>query len=227
MQKILIAISLLLYWVGCGKSNTTAPQAPIKTTSNETVIVAHHTTEKISIMEIAALYLEGVALDIVISEDGDFAYIASGDAGLNVVDISDPYNPQLIGTYDTPRYVNRVDIVNGVAYVSYSAQSWGEYISVTAFDISNPYAVHSLGSYEGFPNNNHKLCSKEGMVYFVDHEGLKVVDESDYRIVGRYDLFDSAYALALYRNFVFIANGRNGLTVLKAGEGSYRATLAE
>ena len=184
-------------------------------------------TEYLSVMEISALALEGVALDIVVDKSGNFAYIASGDAGLQVIDIHDPYNPEPAGLYDTPQYVNRVDIVDGVAYVSYQSQDWSEYISVTTFDISDPYAAKSLGQYEGFMNNSHKLCEKDGLVYFVDHEGFKIVNEENYGQVARYDLFDTAYALALVKNFLFVADGRNGLTVLKAGEENYRATLSE
>jgi hypothetical protein len=227
MQKILILISLLLYGVGCGTTGQKNSRTEIKTYSDETVITAKHTLEHISVMEISVLSLEGVALDIVVDEDRGFAYIASGDAGLQIVDIHDPYNPKFAGLYDTPQYVNRVDIVNGVAYVSYQAQDWSEYVSVAAFDISNPYEAKSLGYYEGSMNNNHKLYSKDGLVYFVDQDGFKIVNEEDYSLIGRYDLFDTAYALSIVKNFVFVANGRNGLTILKAGEESYRATLSE
>lgn len=228
MQKILILISLLLYWVGCGSSGTNSDHnTSLNTLSDTTQIKAYRTPDHISIMEIGALSLEGVALDIALSADGEFAYIASGERGLQVVDISDPYHPEFISLHETPHYVNRVDVVDGVAYVSYRAQSWSDYLSVSAFDVHNPYNVKNLGYYEGFQNSNHKLCEKDGLVYFVDHEGFKVVEQKGYSVIGRYDLFDTAYAFAMRDNYAFVANGRNGLTVLQAGEASYRATLTE
>ena len=229
MQKILIFISLLLYGVGCGTSGDTSRDTSLDTLSatSETVIKAYRTPEHIAITETATLSLEGVALDIALSEDGEFAYIASGDAGLQVVDIRDPYNPELVSLHDTPQYVNRVDVVDGIAYVSYRAQNWSDYISVTAFDVHNPWHVKNLGHYEGFQTNSHTVCEKEGLVFFVDHEGFKVVEAKDYHVIGRYDLFDTAYAFAMRDNFAFVANGRNGLTVLQAGEASYWATLTE
>jgi len=227
MQKILILVSLLLYWVGCGGSGSQQAETSLTPLASETVIKSHRTPDHIAITEVGVLALEGVALDIAISADGEFAYIASGDAGLQVVDIRDPYNPELVSLHDTPEYVNHVDIVEGIAYVSYRAQNWSDYISVTAFDVHNPYAVKDLGHYEGFVTNNHTVCEKEDFICFTDHEGLKVVKKSDYSIIGRYDLFDTAYAFAMRDNFAFVANGRNGLTVLEVGEESYRATLTE
>lgn len=239
MQKVLIVIALILYWAGCdsgGKVYVPETRAPaLETTSADNgddtemaqedqqdgdggvVISAYTTPDHVQIMEISALFTEGVALDIALSEDGDFAYIAVGDKGLSVVDISDPYNPELIGTYDTPQYVNHVDVVDSKVYVSYKAQEWSDYVAVSAFDVSDPYAVTLLGHYEGFRNNNHKLYTVDGLIYYIDREGFKIVRKSDYTIVGRYDLFDTAYAFVMRDGFAFVANGRNGLTVLKLG----------
>jgi hypothetical protein len=32
---------------------------------------------------------------------GNFAYVADGDAGLQIIDVNDPANPQRVGGYDT------------------------------------------------------------------------------------------------------------------------------
>ncbi len=230
MQKILIMISLLLYWVGCGNGNrklyipeTTHAQSAIEETGSQVedgsgaaTITAQTQPDHVSLTEIAALSLEGVALDIALSDDGRYAYIASGDFGLSVVDISDPYNPVLIDTIDTPQYANRVDVEGEKVYVRYKPQTWNDYVNVDAFDISDPAAPRLLGHYESFQNNDHKVASENGLDYYVDNQGLKVVRESDYRVIGRYDLFDTAYALALCDGYIFVANGRNGLTILKA-----------
>ncbi len=230
MQKILILISLLLYWVGCGNGNqklyvtdTAQPQSTIEETGSQVdetsgagIISAEHQPDHVSLTEIAALSLEGVALDIALSDDGRYAYIASGDFGLSVVDVSYPYNPRLVDTIDTPQYANRVDVEEEKVYMRYKPQTWNDYVNVDAFDISDPAAPRLLGHYESFGNNDHKVASENGLDYYVDNQGLKVVRESDYRVIGRYDLFDTAYALALCDGYIFVANGRNGLTILKA-----------
>jgi hypothetical protein len=232
MQKILIAVALVLYMIGCGNSpkervyipqgrDTTLSQTPQVAGTGDAVespdvtISAHTLPDHVTIMEVAALSTEGVALDIALSDNGKFAYIAAGDAGLVVVDIQNPYNPVVVGTYDTKDFVNHVDLVNGKAYVAYKAQTWESYTRVDAFDVHDPYDLKYLGHYEGFGDKNHKVVSHNGLVYYIDREGFKIVRKSDYQVVGRYDLFDTAYAFALYKGFAFVANGRNGLTVLK------------
>ena len=47
----------------------------------------------------------GIALDVYVS--GDYAYVADGDSGLAVIDISDPTNP------GTPVYGNTTGSANG------------------------------------------------------------------------------------------------------------------
>ena len=236
LQKLMIVVACMLYGIGCSDSNSDkiyieqqkqqhaaeesacGDQEQEESCSQEEPAVsisAYTAPDYVRIMEVAALSLEGVALDIALSEDGKFAYIATGDFGLSVVDISDPYNPALVSMSDTTEYVNHVEVIDGKAYVSYAAQSWEDYKSVDAFDISDPYHVVHLGHYEGFQTNGHKLVSEDGLVYYVDTEGFKVVREEDYSVIGRYDLFDTAYAFALSNGYAYVANGRNGLTVLK------------
>jgi hypothetical protein len=38
---------------------------------------------------------------------GDFAYVADGNSGLQIIDVSNPQSPTLRGTYDTPGYAVR------------------------------------------------------------------------------------------------------------------------
>ncbi len=233
MQRVLILIALALYWVGCSDGNsdkvyinqtgeiaqTSQPLDTLSQTdtdnSQDTIISAYTTPDYVRLMEVAALNIEGVALDIALSEDCRFAYIAAGDRGLSVIDITDPYNPVLVSMYDTTQYVNHVEVIDGKAYVSYVAQTWNDYQSVNAFDVTDPYNLVYLGYYEGFMNNDHKTYSADGLIYYIDQEGFKVVREEDYQVIGRYDLFDTAYAFVINDGFAFIANGRNGLTVLK------------
>ncbi len=232
MQKILILMSLLLYWVGCGSTIKTdvgivsnSNDRVLETLSQNSTISATQSISHIDITEISSLFLEGVALDISLSEWGDYAYLATGSEGLSVVDISNPYQPIVIGNYDAPEYVNHVEVIENIAYVTYVAKSWDDYTSIHAYNVSDPYAVKFLGYFEGYKSNNHKLYSKDGLIYFVDHEGFKVVREKDYTVIGQYDLFDTAYAFVMKDNIAYISNGRNGLTVLKVGEKPNNATL--
>jgi hypothetical protein len=44
--------------------------------------------------------LPGVVRDVAVS--GSYAYVADGDAGLRVIDVSNPSSPREVGAYDTP-----------------------------------------------------------------------------------------------------------------------------
>jgi hypothetical protein len=63
---------------------------------------------------------------------GSYAYLACYDAGLRVIDISDPGHPQLIGTVDTPGSAWDVDAANGFVYVA------GHSSGVEVINVSDP-----------------------------------------------------------------------------------------
>jgi len=67
--------------------------------------------------------LPGVVEDIAVA--GPYAYVTTGDAGLRVVDISDPAAPQVVGFYDTPDFAERLFVVGHYAFVI--AGSWEFY----------------------------------------------------------------------------------------------------
>ncbi|TMA38747.1 MAG: hypothetical protein E6J79_05780 [Deltaproteobacteria bacterium] len=60
------------------------------------------------------LGLEAAALRVV----GTVAYVAAGAAGLEIVDVSNPSLPTVVGTADTPGTATGVAVVNGRAYVA-------------------------------------------------------------------------------------------------------------
>ncbi len=233
MQKLLIIISLLLYWVGCGsvsKSHKTLSSSTqdrqLQTQSKDSSqIKADYTIDHVDISEISSLFVEGVALDVSLSQWGDFIYMATGSEGLSVIDVSNPYEPIVVGNYDALEYVNHVEVIEDIAYVTYVAKTWDDYKSISAFNVADPYKVKYLGYFEGYKSNDHKLYSKNGLVYYIDDKGFKVLREKDYTVIGSYDLFDSAYAFVMKDNLAYIANGRNGLTILKVGEKSFDSTL--
>ena len=49
---------------------------------------------------------------------GNYAYIADGDSGLQIIDISDSKNPTLVGSYDDDLYANEAEIDGNYAYVA-------------------------------------------------------------------------------------------------------------
>jgi hypothetical protein len=74
-------------------------------------------------------------LDLV----GNLAYVAHQTDGLDIYDVSDPLNPTLLGTYDTPGSAVQVQVVGTLAYVA-------DNDSLQIVDVSNPASPTLAGS---------------------------------------------------------------------------------
>jgi len=207
----IIFISTMLFW-GCGgDSNRDSTKISAKKSD---IVTMTSTNTNIDIEYVDSVGLNGYALDIALSNDGEFAYIASGDRGLEVLDISNPYSPKLIGTYDTYGYVNRVEVIENIAYVSYIAQSWDNYKQVNAYDISNPYDTKYIGYEEGFINNNNTMVETDNRLYYLADNKLHIKNKIDENNQASFALYEP-YAIAVKNEYIFVANGREGITILK------------
>jgi hypothetical protein len=84
---------------------------------------------------------------------GNYAYVATGHSGMRILDVSDPNNPDIIGTCDTPGDALRIDVQGDYAYIAdYSA-------GTRVIDISDPYAPVEVGYY---PPNIHTDIAVQG-----------------------------------------------------------------
>ncbi len=55
-------------------------------------------------------------MDVAVS--GTYAYVADGASGLQVIDITNPASPQIVGSVDTPGYAMGVAVSGTYAYVA-------------------------------------------------------------------------------------------------------------
>ena len=77
--------------------------------------------------------IPGYANNVDVNDD--FAYVAAGATGLQIVDVADPDNPVLIGSVDTPGNANDVRVMGNFAYVAD-----GEVGGLQVIDVSDPTA---------------------------------------------------------------------------------------
>ena len=56
----------------------------------------------------------GFAKDVYVT--GDYAYVADGGSGLQIIDITDPTTPILAGSYDTPGFAQGIYVSGNYAY---------------------------------------------------------------------------------------------------------------
>ncbi len=169
--------------------------------------------------EIANYTLDGNAIDIALSQGGDIAYIAQGTYGLDMIDVTDPYHPHLIASYDLGHYVNRVSVVDDIAYAAYLPQAASDHYTISLFDVGNPYAPHYMGTIQGNLRQPHTSIVEQGVLYTTTSDGIALYDLSvgidDQGLLATYEAGDHVYALAKRGHYLFLANGRWGLTVLK------------
>ena len=71
----------------------------------------------------------------------NIVYVAGGESGLLIIDVSNPQNPVLLGSYGTSGYAYSVFVSNNIAYVA----AWDAGLQI--IDVSNPQYPSFLGSY--------------------------------------------------------------------------------
>lgn len=113
----------------------------------------------------------GSFVDVVLH--GALAYV-SGNVGVEIVDVSNPYIPRRVGSIPVDYGVRTVKIHNGLAFVS------EEFVGVGIYDLSDPANPTPVGFYE---NENTTITGMEFLStygYFcAGYGGMIIMDLSD------------------------------------------------
>ncbi|MDD2247898.1 MAG: chitobiase/beta-hexosaminidase C-terminal domain-containing protein [Proteiniphilum sp.] len=160
-----------------------------------------------NITELGSCYVDTV-LEIKVSNG--YAYIAALTSGLKIVDISNPSNPFVVGSLDTPGYAQGVDVVGNRAYVC--DEAYGLHI----IDVSNPSSPSFVGNYDspGFANG---VTVNNGIAYLADWSGgIRIVNvnnsSSPYEL--SYIFPASEADCVVYSNSVLYVGGPNMVCAL-------------
>ena len=162
---------------------------------------------------------------------GNTAYVAGGQAGLHVVDLTDPSHPVLVQTINTTKYAEAVKCaatptnggVVGIAFVVEGTEG------ITTYNVSDPdsawsynqgtTAVDGNGLYVDLPTE----ASAQFSVFLAESwKGIRIFD-SDPQFPGvlRYNgVFAStlgyARGISVANGYAYVADDEMGLTVLDA-----------
>jgi len=147
--------------------------------------------------------------------DGSQAYVAAGSAGLQVVDISDPATPTVIGVWDSPGCVENVTVLGAIAYVADGPHGL-EILDVS--DPSRPKWISSL-----FDMQYAFDVAVSGRYAFVAAAGagLLVADVGDVRAPREIAMLDTpgyARGIAVAGSTVFIADQWGGVRAILVAE---------
>ncbi len=222
VYRISIILASLLY--GCGISGEVGDNTRVMSSiGNSSYTTTRGRVDQIELHSVSNLTTEGTAVDIALSKDGNTAYIASGEGGLEIIDISNPDHPRYIKSYDLYDYINFVEVKDNIVYAAYVTENMTPYMSVRAFDISNPYNPRYIGYNEYRSSVAHYQAKRADLLVETNDDGILVYkkDGATYKNAGNYNLGDHAYAVALKGDYIFVANGRDGLRVLKGDLGGY------
>jgi hypothetical protein len=159
------------------------------------------------------------AVGICISET--HAYLASFDAGLTVMDISNPRSPSFRGQVAMPDYARKVAVANGHAYVT--VPNHGLQI-VNVSDPTHPTLEGEFGSGEYFSD----VAAEGNNVFVVGSGVLRILDVTNPVSpvqIGFYDPEGGPSAVDVAGNFAYV--GVDPLHVLDISDPSHPALLGE
>ena len=106
---------------------------------------------------------------IKVHVEGNHAYVADGESGLQIVDISDPASPATVGSLALGGFINSVALSENFAYVT------DEDFGLRKIDISDPAHPVLVGSF--------------------DTPG----EPTDVAVVGEYVIVNDAFSLIVLR----------------------------
>jgi hypothetical protein len=156
-------------------------------------------------------YLSGPAAGI--TKVGNYAYVCAWSGGLDVIEVSDPENPTLVG--NCPSYGARtVAVVGNYAYVANAAQDSLDMVRVIdVSDPSNPTEVGHIDTYcsEGI----HPVDATH--VFVADGTTMPMLDIStpaSPSVVGLYDPASYTYSVDVSGTRAYAASDWGGLLVL-------------
>jgi hypothetical protein len=142
---------------------------------------------------------------------GNYAYVADGDSGLQIIDISNPQNPIFKGNYDTPSISYDLKVVGNYAYVA------DNHSGLQIIDISNPQNPILKGNYDT-PGLSYGLKVVGNYAYVADYyNGLQIIDISNPSnpiLKGNYDTQGWSVDLDVVGNYAFVGDYYNGLQII-------------
>lgn len=155
----------------------------------------------------------GGSSDVVLS--GDLAYIADTDAGLLILDISNPASPVALGSVDTPGYARALWLAGSYAYIADDASG------LQVVDVSDPMAPALVGSL-GTATPVFDVFVSEGAAYLAaDTGGLVIADVTDPAVpvaLGAFDTPELARSVVVEGELAYLADYLGGLLIFDVSD---------
>ena len=144
---------------------------------------------------------------------GTHAYISACEAGLRVIDISNPASPIETGSWASADYARGLAVSGDYAYVACG------YSGLRVIDVSSPSNPTEVGAY-GLPDYAWAVAVSGNYAYVADEDaGLHIINITDPHnpvLAGLCDTPGNAMGVAVSGDHVYVADLSGGLRVIDA-----------
>lgn len=155
----------------------------------------------------------------------DYAYLVDFRGALRILDIHDPPNAFLTGSYETSYFAPNwyafcVAVENNMAYLGCGK-------GLMAINVSNPAAPVLAGVYDDFPDHCNNVIVRDDIAFATydhmnanpgdHHTGLLILnvsDPTDIRLLSRFENGIKFWSIALAEEYAFIAQDYYGILYL-------------
>jgi len=154
---------------------------------------------------------------------GNYAYVTDWFSGLFIFDVSDLWNPCLIGVYNTLSGPNGVVVIDSLAYVADGLDG------LQIVDVSTPASPTFVGSYNT-PGNSEDVAIKGSTAFLADgiNGGLQIIDVTDPSapaLLSSNVRPNNTFAIDIAGDILFLADGVTGLSSFDVSDPSFPVLL--
>ncbi len=158
----------------------------------------------------------GYARGVTASADSNFLFVACGEMGLAIFDISDFQEGfgtyRLVGWTDTPGYAEALIVLDDQSLAFLACGTAGLQIA----DYADTNNVHIVGSFDPGGYAKEILYRNEKVYLTTELGGLKIIDVADIsrpHLLGEIDT-EYALGLAMDEHYIYIADEEEGLIII-------------
>ncbi len=179
-----------------------------------------HSTGHVNIYDISALpgapvYISSIYLGGTINglySTGSTLYAASGDVGVQIINVTNPFTPSIISSFNTPGLASNIAVVTNYAYVADS------YNGLLIYNVSNPSSPILLSRYA--PNQQILGISiNNNSIYTADNgygvESVNISTPSDPVNTGYIKTNSSALNIFYFGGYLYLAAAEGGMAIFR------------
>lgn len=139
---------------------------------------------------------------------GDYAYVADWESGLQIINISNPGSPYLVGSCDTPGQAYKVALQGNYAYVA------DYYAGLQVIDVSDPSAPFITGTLATSGESRGVSVSGNYVYTGIPFQSVDISDPTQPHQIAACEAAGYVEGIALAGNYAYVAAWFGGLKIV-------------